>query len=124
MEEVPRLYYSKEHAVLFAAYVEKNIEYFRAHLPQDHDARKSILGDVDKMMQESVETRRRDVLLRWCRDPAAPANLNPMQLIDPKEKAEGNLLQLVHPIVFNTMLLVVCIAVAILIFAYKFRGGM
>jgi hypothetical protein len=123
IEEIPWHKFSKEDAGRFAAYVEKNIDYFKAHLPEDPDARKAILGDVDKMMQESVEPRRRDVLLRWFRDPAAPANLNPMQLVDPKEKAEGNLLQLVHPVVFNAILLVVSIAVVVLVFAYEFRGG-
>jgi len=122
-EETPRVKYSKEDAHRFAAYVEKNSDYFKAHLPEDPDARQAILGDVEKMMLGSIEPRRRDVLLRWFRDPAAPANVNPMKLIDPKEKAEGNLLQLVHPLVFNAILLVVSIPTVVLIFAFMFRGG-
>lgn len=125
VEEIPWHKFSKEDACRFAAYVEKNIEYYRSNLPQDPGARKAILGDVEKMMMmASVEPRRRDMLLRWFRDPAAPANLNPWKLIDAKEKAEGNLLQVLHPVVFNAIFLVVGLVVVVLVFAYWFRGGM
>jgi hypothetical protein len=122
-QQVPRLLFGEGDAHRFAAHVEKNIEYFKTYLPEDPGARQKILDDVDNMLRQSLEPRRADVLLRWFRDPAAPADLNPNKLIDPRDEARGNLLQLIHPVLFNAALLAVCIAAVVLVFAYNFKEG-
>ena len=121
--EIPRLFFSNEEAHRFAAYVGKHIKDLKAYLPEETAARKNILEEVNKMMRESIESRHRDVLLRWFRDPAAAADLNPGQLINRKSPAKGNFLQLIHPLLFNAILLAVSLATVILIFAYKFKEG-
>lgn len=121
--EIPRLFFSDEEAHRFAAYVGKHIKELKAYLPEEPAARKNILEEVNKMMRESIESRHRDVLLRWFRDPAAAADLNPGQVINRKSPAKGNVLQLIHPLLFNAILLAVSLATVILIFAYKFKEG-
>ncbi len=121
-EDLPRRHYSSADAFRFAVHIEKNVGIYRPNLPKDPSARKAITREVEKVMSGTVAPRRRDTLLRWFRDPAAPPTLNPWKLIDPKEKAEGNLLQLLHPIVFNAILLIVSIVTVAVVFAYGFRG--
>ena len=122
-EEIPQFFFSLGDARRFAVYVEKHAKKFKTSPAHDPEVCKAILGDVGRMLKQSVEPRRRDVLLRWFRDPAAPADLNPMRLIDPISEAKGNPLQLLHPLLFDVMLLVICIAVAALVFAFWFGGG-
>ncbi len=95
-EDLPRRHYSSADAFRFAVHLERNVGVYRPNLPKDFNTRKAITREVEKVMSGTVAPRRRDTLLRWFRDPAAPPNLNPWKLIDPKEKVEGNLLQLVH----------------------------
>lgn len=126
--EIPQLFFGEESAKKVASHIEKNSgkykELLKSEARQDH-TRKAILADIDHMLRQAPEYRRMILFVRWFRDKAAPADLNPFKLIDPDEPAKGNLLQLVHPVLFNFILLFFCIFGVILGFGYWYHqhGG-
>ncbi len=124
INELPSIY-SVEHAREFAKYVEEKPERFKGLLEKwtTKDGRQMVLKDVDRMFGNSLETKRRHILLRWFRDRVTPANLNPAKLIDPMGEKSGSIFQIVHPVVFNLGLFVFLFVVTLLTFAYFFRGG-
>ncbi len=116
------LYYSDEDAHRFANYVESNTEKLKAFLPLTSSGRKRVLEDVDQMFGSGLETKRRHVFIRWFRDRATPADLNPCKLIDPKAEKKGSIFQILHPVVFNVGVFVIVLAGTLVTFALFFRA--
>jgi hypothetical protein len=116
------LVYAEEDAQKFALYVENNGAELKAFLPGSVEGKKQVLADVDRMFGKGLEARRIDILLRWFRDRATPADLNPMKLVEREAEANGSILQLLHPLLFNILFFGVSIIVIFLTFALFFRG--
>jgi hypothetical protein len=99
------LWWTKHKAQQFVAYINDHSAEFRQRLHQAPEyVRTAVDADIEDMLSQSQEYRRMHLLLRWFRDKAAPADLNPMKLVDPSEPKQGNLLQLFHPLLTDLAL--------------------
>ena len=105
-EDLPAVF-SREHATRLVKYIEGNTKQLEPLMRDNLVQRAEIATWADSMLKKNRESSRWDLLLRWFRDPAAPAD------------AKG--IRLIHPVAFNLCLSVILVVVAIGIFALYFR---
>lgn len=114
--------YSESDAQRFARFVELNADELKRLLKKEGaEEQKHALAEVDFLFKGGRETCRRQILLRWFRDPVTPADLNPNQFVDRRAEKRGNIFQLLHPALFNILMSFFLLIVTFLVFANCFR---
>jgi hypothetical protein len=105
-EDLPAVF-SREHATRLVKFIEGNTKQLEPLMRDNLVQRAEIATWTDSMLKKNRESSRWDLLLRWFRDPAAPAD------------AKG--IRLIHPVAFNLCFSVILVGVTIGIFALYFR---